>query len=234
MNDFEAIYEQIIADPRYKANILYGKPRRGHAEGTVKAHIADLEVNLTEMVVQALVEFDSERYWKLKILIHVHDSFKMEAKRDSAILDPKSHASIAREYLAELTDDPDLLNITQWHDIGYAVFKKAEKQPEQPEHAFMSGPVTTLTQRMCLRCHALEASLDANEPCYDSHKLIRALSSIQDLDLFLLFAIIDACTPSKGRKAIRWVVNQVAKRYPHTTIRDEHVLSGGPVEEGVW
>lgn len=186
---FKAIYEQVVAHPRYQANILYGKPRKGHAEGTVKAHIADLESNLASLVEKGLVEADSERYWKLKVLIHVHDSFKMEAKRDSPILDRHSHASLAKAFLTEYTKDQDILNIVQYHDLGYAIYKGFEK----------TGTA-------------------------DINRLMRALNQIYDLDLFLLFAIIDACTPSKGRLVIKWFVVTVVGLFPRTTVRLPDVL----------
>jgi predicted TIM-barrel fold metal-dependent hydrolase len=69
----------------------------------------------------------------------------------------------------------------------------------------------------------------------DEKKLLHALMSVEDLDLFLLFAIIDACTPSKGRQMIRWFVEEVAKRFPNlTTVRPEHILSGPEEIEGAW
>jgi DNA-binding MarR family transcriptional regulator len=196
----KTIYEHIIADPEYLANIQYGKPRPGHAEGSVAAHLADLENNLATLVEQGLVEFESDRYWRLRVLIHVHDSFKAKAKRDSAILDPQSHASLARAYLSALTDDTDMLQITQFHDIGFAAFKKLRA-----------------TGR------------------FDEAKLMLGLSGIQDMDLFLLFAIIDACTPSKGRLMIRWFVEQVNFRFPNTRILSDHILPGPELSDsGAW
>jgi hypothetical protein len=104
---------RVISDPRYIANIEYGQPRSGHPEGTVKAHIAELEANL-ELLKPRLA--DEQTYWKLKFLIHVHDTFKADATRGVPILDPHSHASLAKAFAAELTDDPDLLNMIQFHD----------------------------------------------------------------------------------------------------------------------
>jgi hypothetical protein len=131
------IFQRITADARYKLNIEYGKPRRGHAEGTIKAHIADLEANLRAIDGKWRVS-DDER-WKLMILIHVHDSFKAVAKHGSAILDPKSHASLARAFLAEFLDDPDLLNIVQYHDLGYAVYRKFQQTGKLDEAKLMQG-----------------------------------------------------------------------------------------------
>jgi len=197
--DWKAIFEKIISDPRYQANIQYGKPRRGHAEGSVSAHIRDLDRNLEDLVGRGLVSAGNPTYWKLKVLIHVHDTFKAEAKDDSPILDPKSHASLACDYLGGFTQDADMLRITQFHDIGFAVYQKLQA-----------------TGR------------------FDETKLMTGLEGISNMDLFLLFAIIDACTPSKGRRMIRWLVEEVNKRFPTTTIRPQHILPGPDMVGEVW
>ena len=113
--------ERVTSDPRYLKNIEYGKPRPGHPEGKVKYHIAELEENLEALKPHGISE---EQYWKLKFLIHIHDSFKREATPDVRILDPKSHASLAREYASQFTDDLDLLNMLQFHDENFALWKQ--------------------------------------------------------------------------------------------------------------
>lgn len=120
---WKRVLYSIKTDPRYLRNIEYGKPRTGHAEGTVKAHIFELENNLLRLVGSRMV-YGEEMFWKLLVLIHVHDSFKAESARDVSILDPNSHSTLARNYLAQYTDDADMLAITQYHDLGYAVYRK--------------------------------------------------------------------------------------------------------------
>ena len=113
--------DQVVSDPRYLKNIEYGKPRRGHPEGKVRYHIAELEENLESMKLKGISD---EQYWKLKFLIHVHDAFKAEAVPDSPITNPNSHASLARKFASEFTDDVDLLNMIQYHDINFALWKQ--------------------------------------------------------------------------------------------------------------
>jgi hypothetical protein len=110
------IIKQIKADPRYQRNIEYGEPRNGHPEGKVKFHIADLESNLEILRERNISDSD---YWKLKFIIHVHDSFKAEAQTETSTLHPQNHASLAREYASQFTDDADLLNMIQFHDENY-------------------------------------------------------------------------------------------------------------------
>lgn len=115
------IIEKITADPRYQRNIEYGEPRSGHPEGKVKYHIAELEGNLDKLASHGVSE---EEYWKLKFLIHVHDTFKAESIPDEPIISPNSHASLARNFASEFTTDGDLLNMIQFHDVNYALWKQ--------------------------------------------------------------------------------------------------------------
>ncbi len=117
------IVEKIITDPRYQKNIEYGEPRPGHPEGKVKLHIADLEVNLENLKRMGRIQ-RKEDYWKLKFMIHVHDLFKADAEKNSPTLHPRNHATLARQYASQFTDDTDLLNMIQFHDENYKLWKQ--------------------------------------------------------------------------------------------------------------
>src|SRR5262245_48835831 len=116
--DYQAIFTAITSDPRYLANLDWGEARPGHPEGTVRAHIAEIEQNLEAL----RPKLTAEECWKLKVLIHVHDSFKAQAQPGVAITDPRSHASLARAFLADYCDDADLLAMVQYHDEPIALF----------------------------------------------------------------------------------------------------------------
>jgi len=119
--NYEKVIKQVIADPRYQKNIEYGQPRSGHPEGKVKEHISDLEANLEKLRSRINNE---ETYWKLKFLIHVHDTFKVEAVSGVQAIDPQSHETLARDFASELIDDDDMLNIIQFHDENYFFWKQ--------------------------------------------------------------------------------------------------------------
>ena len=114
------IVERVLADPRYLRNIEYGEPRSGHPEGKVKYHIAELELNLEKLAPR----MSEEEYWKLKFLIQIHDTFKADAIPDSPIESPNSHASLARKFASEFTDEADLLAMIQFHDLNFALWKQ--------------------------------------------------------------------------------------------------------------
>ena len=120
MNDYERIFAGLTRDERYLANLDWGQPRRGHPEGTVRAHIEELERNLNRLRPR----LTEEDFWKLRLLIHVHDSFKAEAQSGVPIAHPRSHASLARAFLAEFCQDDDLLAMVQLHDEPYALYQQ--------------------------------------------------------------------------------------------------------------
>jgi len=121
------IVEKIKGDPRYLKNIEYGEPRSGHPEGKTKYHIAELEENLETLVSRASGRISEEQYWKLKFLIHIHDTFKTEAIPNSPILSPDSHATLARQFASAFIEDEDLLNMIQLHDVNYALWLQFDR-----------------------------------------------------------------------------------------------------------
>lgn len=124
MIDYGKILAEIQANERYKSNILWGKPRKGHPEGTILAHIQELEANLLRLSSRLqLLEIE-----KLRLAIHVHDTFKGEAKEGVPIENPESHASLAREFLAGYCDDPGLLHLIQYHDEPYALYQQFHRR----------------------------------------------------------------------------------------------------------
>jgi hypothetical protein len=124
MIDYKAAFDAVVSDARYLKNLDWGEARSGHPEGTVGAHIAEIELNL-ERLRPRLADSD---YWKLRLLIHTHDSFKADSQPGVAITDPNSHASLARAFLAEFCADADLLAMVQFHDEPFALWRQAESK----------------------------------------------------------------------------------------------------------
>lgn len=176
MTDYAAAWEAVVRDPRYVRNIPWGEPRSGHPEGTIEAHIRELESNLARM--RARLTDDEQA--KLRLLIHVHDTFKPQALQGVAIAHPQSHASLARAFLAEFCDpadpeDADLLNMVQWHDEPYALWRQ------------------TRSRRT-----------------YSQTRADQLLSTIQNWELFTAFVIIDGATAGKSRAPLRWFLAELA------------------------
>lgn len=108
----------IVQDKRYLENIEWGEPRSGHPEGSIKKHIEELEKILSEK------KFGNRTTLELKVLIHVHDTFKKDAKKGVEITHPEGHASLAANFLREKYHDERLIKIVQYHDEPFAIWKK--------------------------------------------------------------------------------------------------------------
>ena len=156
----KSIVERMMADPRYIRNIEYGEPRSGHPEGKVKFHIAELEQNLDKLAPR----ITDEQYWKLKFLIHVHDSFKAEAVPDSPILSPNSHASLARKFASEFTDDADLLNMIQFHDVNFASWKQFDATGSYDADRFRALLETIVDWDLFLMFSILDGNTAGKDP----------------------------------------------------------------------
>lgn len=132
MHPYQLILDAICADPRYRRNLDWGEPRPGHPEGTVRAHIDEVERNVEHL----RPKLNDDEYWKLRVLVHTHDTFKRDAEPGVPIADPRSHASLARAFLAEFCDDGQLLAIVQYHDEPYALWRQHRLNDERLQKLF--------------------------------------------------------------------------------------------------
>ena len=134
--DYAAALAAILESPEYRTNLDWGRPRAGHPEGTVCAHIDELERNLDRLSGRVT----SGEAIRLRLLIHTHDTFKAEASEGVPISDPRSHASLARAFLARYCEEADLLQMVQLHDEPYALWQQVRSKghcnPQRLESLF--------------------------------------------------------------------------------------------------
>jgi len=103
----------IISDDRWKVGARWGKPRPGHPEGKIEAHIGEVLANLERLGL------DPTSRRKLRLVALVHDTFKGEVDRARPRSGDNDHALIARRFVERYTDDEDVLEITELHDEAY-------------------------------------------------------------------------------------------------------------------
>jgi hypothetical protein len=120
MTDYKQVFDAITSDPRYQRNLDWGEARPGHPEATIRAHIAEVDCNL-DALRHKLSETD---YWRLRVLVHTHDTFKGEAQPGVPITARNSHASLARPFLADFCADDDMLAMVQYHDEPFALWRQ--------------------------------------------------------------------------------------------------------------
>jgi hypothetical protein len=108
--DLEA---QICADPEWQEGAAWGKPRKGHPEGRIADHIAQVLANIDREKLSP----DERR--SLRLIALIHDAFKYRVDTSKTAMGENHHGMIARHFAERYLTDPVILDIIQWHDAAY-------------------------------------------------------------------------------------------------------------------
>jgi HD domain-containing protein len=120
------IERRIAADPEWREGIEWGKARRGHPEGAVKHHIADVLANVDREASSP------EERSRLRLAALVHDSFKYRAPEGSArVGSAQHHGSHAARFLQRFVDDEELVDLVRWHDEAFAAWMGLVKRGDR-------------------------------------------------------------------------------------------------------
>jgi hypothetical protein len=111
----------VIADPELREGLAWGKPRSGHPEGTVGAHVADLLATIDRWGETG------QRRSDLRFLALVHDSLKFQVHNWMPKVGENHHAVRARRFAERYTTDERLLATIEHHDRPYALWRKERR-----------------------------------------------------------------------------------------------------------
>ena len=109
----------MAGDPELLKGLAYGKPRPGHPEGTVGAHVADLLETIDRWGETG------ERRAELRFLALVHDAMKFRVREWLPKTGGNHHATRARRLAERYTDDERLLATIELHDRPYALWRRS-------------------------------------------------------------------------------------------------------------
>jgi hypothetical protein len=141
------VERRIAADPAWQRGVEWGRPRRGHPEGAVKDHIADVLANVEREATSP----DERR--RLRLAALVHDSFKFRAAEGTApVGSPGHHGTHAARFLERFVDDPELVEVVHWHDEAFAAWFGLQRRGDR--------------QRAERRARELAARLGPSLPLY--------------------------------------------------------------------
>ena len=116
-----ALEEQLARDPELLEGLAWGKPRKGHPEGSIANHVHDLLARLERRGVQG-----DERA-KLRFLVLVHDSFKNRVQEWRPRTGENHHAMRARRFAERYTDDETILTTLELHDRPYGIWRRRRR-----------------------------------------------------------------------------------------------------------
>ena len=114
----------LVAQPELLEGLAWGAPRKGHPEGAVGAHVADLLQRLDEEETDACLRAD------LRFCVLVHDSFKYQVATSRPRTGQNHHAMRARRFAERFTDDERLLATVELHDRPYAIWRRMQRKGE--------------------------------------------------------------------------------------------------------
>jgi hypothetical protein len=111
----------LITDPELREGLAWGKPRSGHPEGSVAAHVADLLRTIDRWGETG------ERRAELRFLALVHDSMKYRVRDWLPKAGENHHAMRARRLAERYTTDERLLATIEHHDRPYALWRRLRR-----------------------------------------------------------------------------------------------------------
>lgn len=120
----------VSEDPELLAGLAWGKPRKGHPEGTVGAHVAAL----LETVERH--DYPPETRALLRFVALVHDGFKYRVHESMPKTGANHHAARARRFAERYTGDERLLATIEYHDGPYAIWRKMKRRGKLDEERF--------------------------------------------------------------------------------------------------
>ena len=102
--------------------LAWGKPRKGHPEGSIGAHVADLLATIDRW------EEPEPRRSELRFMALVHDTLKNRVQHWRPRTGENHHAMRARRLAEGYTDDDRLLTTIELHDRPYSIWKKMRRR----------------------------------------------------------------------------------------------------------
>jgi hypothetical protein len=114
--------EMICASEDWQRGAAWGAPRRGHPEGRVADHIAEVLANVERHATSP------EERTDLRLIALIHDTFKYRVDPNQPKSGENHHARIARRFAERYLEDRALLEIIELHDEAYNSFEMGERK----------------------------------------------------------------------------------------------------------
>jgi hypothetical protein len=120
----------LMRDAELRRGLTWGRPRKGHPEGSVGAHVAELLETIDRWGERGT------RREELRFIALVHDALKFRVRGWLPKTGENHHAVRARRLAERYTDDERLLATVEQHDGPYGLWRKLRRTGRLDEPAF--------------------------------------------------------------------------------------------------
>jgi hypothetical protein len=148
----------VAADPVLQEGLAWGKPRRGHPEGSIGEHVADLLETIERWGETGRRRDD------LRFLALVHDALKYRVRSWLPRTGENHHATRARRFAERYTDDERLLAAIEHHDRPYNMWRKLRRTGRLHEHALTEMLDRIPDRDLFVRFVELDGSTEGKDP----------------------------------------------------------------------
>ncbi len=148
----------LAEDPVLCAGWAWGRPRPGHPEGAVGAHVGHVLAG-----IDASDESGSRRS-ELRFLALVHDALKHEVREWLPKTGENHHAMRARRHGERYTSDERLLSTLELHDRPYSLWRGLRRKGKLDEPGFVRMLERVADPPLFLRFVELDSSTEGKNP----------------------------------------------------------------------
>jgi hypothetical protein len=106
----------LLIDSELIEGMMYGKPRKGHPEGSVIYHVGEVLANIDKYSTP-------ENREKLRLVAIIHDSFKYKVDRTRPRVGENHHSMLARRFAEKYITDVDILDLIELHDEAFLAWR---------------------------------------------------------------------------------------------------------------
>jgi hypothetical protein len=149
---------RLVRDPVLLEGLAWGKPRSGHPEGSVGAHVGDLLGT-----IEGWGEPEPRRS-ELRFIALVHDSLKKRVQYWRPRTGENHHAMRARRFAERYTEDERLLSTIELHDRPYSIWKKMRRRGRPDEERLRDLLGRIADPELFLRFVQLDGSTEGKNP----------------------------------------------------------------------
>ena len=153
-----ALEEALSRDAVMIEGWAWGWPREGHPEGEVGEHVAHLL-----HTIDAWGEPEPLRS-ELRFLALVHDSLKYRVRNMLPKTGENHHATRARRFAEDYTDDERILAAIELHDRPYSLWRRQRRTGRSQDEAIDEMLERIPDVRLFMRFVELDASTEGKNP----------------------------------------------------------------------